>query len=74
MADRLLPTLVGAMSFLAALAIAGTLAAAALASHWQSDTGSALTVQVTDPADPAASGNGTRLQAVLSISKSQPKC
>lgn len=72
MADRLLPTLVGAMSFLAALAIAGTLAAAALASHWQSDTGSALTVQVTDPADPAASGNGTRLQAVLSILKASP--
>jgi cell division transport system permease protein len=72
MADRLLPTLVGAMSFLAALAIAGTLAAASLASHWQGDTGSALTVQVTDPADPAASGNGTRLQAVMSLLKTSP--
>jgi len=71
MADRLLPTLVGAMSFLAALAIAGALAAATLASHWQGDTGSALTVQVTDPADPAA-GGGTRLQAVLSILKASP--
>jgi len=69
MADRLLPTLVGAMSFLAALAIAGTLAAATLASHWRGDTGSALTVQVTDPAEPAAGGSGTRLQAVLSILK-----
>jgi len=72
MADRLLPTLVGAMSFLAALAIAGTLAAASLAAHWQSDTGSALTVQVTDPAEPAAAGNVTRLQAVLSILKASP--
>jgi cell division transport system permease protein len=71
MADRLLPTLVGAMSFLAALAIAGALAAATLAAHWQGDTGSALTVQVTDPADPAA-GGGTRLQAVLSILKASP--
>jgi cell division transport system permease protein len=74
LADRLLPTLVGAMSFLAALAIAGTLAAATLASHWQSDTASALTVQVTDPADPAigAGGNLTRLQAVLGILKASP--
>jgi cell division transport system permease protein len=67
MSDRLLPTLVGAMSFLAALAIAGTLAAATLASHWQGDTGAALTVQVTNPNDPAASGSGPRLQAVLGI-------
>ncbi len=72
MADRLLPTLVGAMSFLAALAIAGTLAAATLASHWQGDTGSALTVQVTDPGDPAVSGGVTRLQAVLSTLKASP--
>jgi cell division transport system permease protein len=73
LADRLLPTLVGAMSFLAALAIAGSLAAATLASHWQGDTASALTVQVTDPADPAANGGGlTRLQAVLGILKASP--
>jgi cell division transport system permease protein len=72
-ADRLLPTLVGAMSFLAALAIAGALAAATLASHWQGDTASALTVQVTDPADPAANAGGlTRLQAVLGILKASP--
>jgi cell division transport system permease protein len=74
-ADRLLPTLVGAMSFLAALAIAGTLAAASLASHWQGDTASALTVQVTDPAAPAVHATGgslTRLQAVLGILKASP--
>jgi cell division transport system permease protein len=72
MADRLLPTLVGAMSFLAALAIAGTLAAASLANHWQGDTSSALTVQVTDPSNPAASGSSTRLQAVLGILQASP--
>jgi cell division transport system permease protein len=72
MADRLLPTLVGAMSFLAALAIAGTLAAATLASHWQGDTGSALTVQVTDPTDPAVGGKTPRLRAVLDILAASP--
>ena len=72
MADRLLPSLVGAMSFLAALAIAGSLAAATLAEHWRSDAGSALTVQVTDPADPAAAGQGSRLQAVMSILQASP--
>jgi len=56
MADRLIPMLVGAMSFLAVLAIAGVIAAAALAAQWQGDTGAALTVQVPDANAPAASG------------------
>ena len=47
--DWLLPVLVAAMSFLAALALAGTLASAMLAAQWRQDTASALTVQVTDP-------------------------
>jgi cell division transport system permease protein len=72
MADRLLPSLVGAMSFLAALAIAGSLAAATLARHWRSDSGAALTVQVTDPAAPAATGTASRLQAVMGILQASP--
>lgn len=72
MSDRLLPILVGAMSFLAALAIAGALAAATLASHWQGDTGSALTVQVSNPNGPATSGSATRLQAVLGVLQANP--
>ncbi len=72
MADRLLPSLVGAMSFLAALAVAGSMAAATLARHWQGDAGSALTVQVGDPAAPAATGQGSRLQAVLGILQASP--
>jgi cell division transport system permease protein len=72
MADRLLPSLVGAMSFLAALALAGSMAAASLARQWQGDTGTALTVQVTDPAAPAAAGKGSRLQAVLAILQASP--
>lgn len=72
MADWLLPSLVGAMSFLAALAIAGSIAAATLAQHWQSDAGSALTVQIPDPSAPAATGNTSRLQAVLGILQASP--
>jgi cell division transport system permease protein len=71
MADRLLPVLVGAMSFLGALALAGTLAAATLAAHWRGDTAAALTVQVTAPDQPAA-GGGTRLAAVLRVLAATP--
>lgn len=53
MAGRLLPLLVGAMSFLGALAIAGNLAAASLAAQWNQNTGAALTIQVPGPGDPA---------------------
>jgi len=65
--NRLLPVLVGAMSFLASLALAGALAAAVLAAQWQAGAAAALTVQVTAPADPAKAGGGTRLQAVQAI-------
>ncbi len=70
MADRLLPMLVGAMSFLAILAIAGTLAAASLARQWQGDTGAALTVQVPEPT--GAAGNTSRVQAVLGVLQTTP--
>jgi cell division transport system permease protein len=72
MAERLTPILVAAMSFLAALAIAGSLAAASLAGEWTQNTGAALTVQVPDPADKAADGKATRLQAVLKILQATP--
>lgn len=49
MSDRLLPMLVGAMAFLAALALAGVVAASALSQHWQRGAAAALTVQVPDP-------------------------
>ncbi|HTQ72368.1 MAG TPA: cell division protein FtsX [Acidocella sp.] len=64
LSDRLLPVLVGAMSFLAALALGGTLACATLAGSWQGDTASALTIQVPRPNDPDAANDGTRLAAV----------
>lgn len=72
LADLLLPVLVAAMSFLAALAIAGTLATAMLAAQWEGDASSALTIQVPSPDAPAVTGTGTRLNAVLTALKTIP--
>jgi len=71
MAERLTPMLIGAMSFLAALAIAGALAAAALAGQWEQNTGAALTVQVPQPAD-RSHGGASRVQAVLTALENAP--
>ncbi|MGC8470424.1 MAG: cell division protein FtsX, partial [Acetobacteraceae bacterium] len=70
--DRLLPLLVAAMSFLAALTLAGAIAAAAVAAHWQAGAGRTLTVQVPDPAAPAAGTTGSRTSAVLALLRSSP--
>src|ERR1700761_6591993 len=65
--DRMLPFLVAAMAFLAALALAGWVGAASLAQHWQQGAGSAVTVQVPQPRDPAAQGGGAREDRVLAL-------
>ena len=67
LADRLLPVLVAAMTFLAALACSGFVAAAAMARHWQAGASTSLTIQVPHPGDPARDGRGTRRDAVLGI-------
>jgi cell division transport system permease protein len=54
--DRMLPFLVAAMAFLAALALAGWVGAASLAQHWQQGAGSEVTVQVPRPREPAGVG------------------
>ncbi len=54
LSDRLLPSLVAAMAFLAALALAGAVGAAALARHWQGGAAGLLTVQVPRPEAEAA--------------------
>ncbi len=72
LSDRLLPSLVAAMAFLAALALAGTIAASALARHWQEGAGSVLTVQVPQPAAAALDGAGTRLDRVLALLRGTP--
>jgi cell division transport system permease protein len=65
--DRMLPFLVAAMAFLAALALAGWVGAASLAQHWQQGAGSALTVQVPRPSEPAAQGGGPRLARAAAL-------
>ena len=72
LSDRLLPMLVGAMAFLAALALAGAIAASALAQHWQDGAAAVLTVQVPRPRDAAADGAGTRLERVMSQLRGTP--
>ena len=54
--------LVGAMAFLAALALAGVVAAAALGEHWQHGAAATITIQVPDP---AADGRLDRVLASL---------
>ncbi len=70
--DRLLPFLVAAMAFLAALALAGAAGAAALAQHWREGAGASLTVQVPHPDAPATGQPGARLAAVLTVLRGSP--
>lgn len=70
--DRMLPFLVAAMAFLAALALAGWVGAASLARHWQQGAGSSLTVQVPRPREPALQGDGTRLDRVVALLRATP--
>jgi cell division transport system permease protein len=72
LSDRMLPLLVAAMTFLAALALAGWFGTAALARHWQQGAGTSLTVQVPQATDPAAQGGQTRLAAVLTLLTGTP--
>jgi cell division transport system permease protein len=70
--DRMLPFLVAAMGFLAALALSGWVGAAALANSWQAGAASTLTVQVPQPGDSAAPGGGTRVTLVLATLRAAP--
>jgi cell division transport system permease protein len=74
--DRMLPGLVAAMAFLAALALAGSAGAAALVRHWQEGAAAALTVQVPDPAQPLPrTGDGpeeTRLDRAVTLLRASP--
>ncbi len=77
LSDRLLPGLVAAMAFLAALALAGAVAASSLASRWREGAGTVLTVQVPDPLAPSVPGPGaasgtSRVDAVRALLRAQP--
>ena len=65
LSDRLLPLLVGAMVFLAALALAGAMAAASLADRWNS--GAAAVITVTVPSPDSVQNGVSRAQAVTQI-------
>jgi cell division transport system permease protein len=72
LSDRMLPLLVAAMAFLAALALAGWFGTAALSRHWQQGAGASLTVQVPQGNEPASRGEQTRLAAVLALLTGHP--
>jgi len=66
LSDRMLPFMVAAMTFLAALAVVGAVGATSLGRHWRQGAGASLTVQV--PLDPGASAaSSPRLAAVLDL-------
>jgi cell division transport system permease protein len=75
-ADRIVPFLVAAMAFLAALAVAGWMGAAVLTSHWARGAGSTFTVQVPRPTEMATeidAANGmTRLRAAQEMLTAAP--
>ena len=68
----MLPFLVAAMAFLAALALGGWVGAASLAQHWQQGAALALTVQVPQPKEPATQGIGSRLDRVVALLAGTP--
>lgn len=70
LSDRLLPLLVAAMTFLAALTLAGVVAASAMALHWRDGAAAVLTVQVPDPRQ--ADGDGTRVSRTVALLRSVP--
>ena len=67
LSDRLLPLLVAAMVFLAALALAASVGASGLAAHFQWGAGATLTVQVPQPNAPSLHADQSRTDAVAAI-------
>ncbi len=65
LSDRLLPFLVAAMTFLAALALAGFSASSDMAASWRGAATTGVVVQIPNAGAPAASGHTTRRDAVL---------
>jgi cell division transport system permease protein len=72
--DRLVPFLVAAMAFLAALALGGASGASGLAARWRGGAAASVTVQVPRPRAPAdgAAGGQTRQEAVLALLRGTP--
>lgn len=72
-ASRFVPWIVGSMVFLAALALAGTLAIAAASSRWDAELAGTATVQVSPPPDGApADAMETRVQSSVAVLRGTP--
>ncbi len=63
--ERMLPSLVAAMAFLASLALAGAVGAHLLAQRWSAGAGAIMTVQVPDPDLASDAPGSTRIDAVV---------
>jgi cell division transport system permease protein len=72
LAGGMLPPLVAAMALLAALSMAGWVGSTTLSRQWQEGAGSALTVQVPRPIEPAAKAEGSRLTAAVALLTATP--
>jgi len=70
LSDRLLPLLVAAMTFLAALTLGAAIAASALALHWQQGAASVVTVQVPRPR--ALAAGTSRIDRVVGVLRDTP--
>jgi len=70
--SRFLPWIVGAMVYLAALALAGVLAAGELVSGWRAKLTGALTVELPQPVEATDTDRQARLQRVLDVLTATP--
>jgi cell division transport system permease protein len=70
--SRFLPWIVGAMVYLAALALAGVLAAGELVSGWRAELSGALTVELPQPVEATDADRQARLQRVLDVLTATP--
>jgi cell division transport system permease protein len=70
MGELVLPLVVGAMTFLAALAASGAVATGMFARQWRGGAEAAATVQVPDP--DAMLGDATRLDRALALLRGDP--
>jgi len=70
--SRFLPWIVGAMVYLAALALAGVLAAGELVSGWRAELTGALTIELPQPVEATEADRQARLQRVLDVLTATP--
>jgi cell division transport system permease protein len=70
--SRFLPWIVGAMVYLAALALAGALAADELVSGWRAELTGALTIELPQPVEATDNDREARLQRVLDVLTATP--